>query len=88
MLLRDLTPLDNQQLSIPSYPPLWTKPPASIAHPSEDIPINDFCAKSLLDYEVSTPDRLLLWFSFPNRSFRAIGRIGIRHLQRVSGRDT
>ncbi|EWY79782.1 hypothetical protein FOYG_17072 [Fusarium oxysporum NRRL 32931] len=38
-------------LSIPSYPPLWTKPPASIAHPSEDIPINDFCAKSLLDYE-------------------------------------
>ncbi|KAH7494063.1 hypothetical protein FOMA001_g2173 [Fusarium oxysporum f. sp. matthiolae] len=38
-------------LSIPSYPPLWTKPPASIAHPSEDIPVNDFCAKSLLDYE-------------------------------------
>ncbi|KAJ3466678.1 hypothetical protein MRS44_004242 [Fusarium solani] len=38
-------------LSIPSYPPLWTKPAASIAHPGEDIQVNDFCAKSLLDYE-------------------------------------
>ncbi|KAJ5643327.1 uncharacterized protein N7484_005834 [Penicillium longicatenatum] len=39
------------QLTIPSYPPLWTKPAASLAHPNEDIPVNDFCAKSLLDYE-------------------------------------
>ncbi|KAH7124645.1 hypothetical protein EDB81DRAFT_699055 [Dactylonectria macrodidyma] len=38
-------------LSIPSYPPLWTKPAASLAHPGQDIPVNDFCAKSLLDYE-------------------------------------
>ncbi|UKZ74763.1 hypothetical protein TrVFT333_002433 [Trichoderma virens FT-333] len=36
---------------IPSYPPVWTKPAAALAHPDEDIPINDFCAKSLLDYE-------------------------------------
>ncbi|OAQ64693.2 fumarylacetoacetate hydrolase family protein [Pochonia chlamydosporia 170] len=38
-------------LTVPSYPPLWTKPAASLAHPGEAIPINDFCAKSLLDYE-------------------------------------
>ncbi|KAB5554728.1 hypothetical protein GE09DRAFT_1122181 [Coniochaeta sp. 2T2.1] len=38
-------------LPIPSYPPLWTKPAASLSHPGEEIPINDFCAKSLLDYE-------------------------------------
>ncbi|KAK4065662.1 hypothetical protein Trihar35433_7782 [Trichoderma harzianum] len=38
-------------LEIPSYPPVWTKPAATLAHPDEDIPINDFCAKSLLDYE-------------------------------------
>ena len=44
----------DEKLSVPSYPPLWTKPAASIAHPGEDIPINDFCAKSLLDYEAST----------------------------------
>lgn len=43
------------QLTIPSYPPLWTKPAASLAHPNEDIPVNDFCAKSLLDYEVRAP---------------------------------
>ncbi|KFZ03500.1 hypothetical protein V502_10899 [Pseudogymnoascus sp. VKM F-4520 (FW-2644)] len=39
------------RLAIPSYPPLWTKPAASLADPDEDIPVNDFCAKSLLDYE-------------------------------------
>ncbi|KAJ5645282.1 hypothetical protein N7507_011293 [Penicillium longicatenatum] len=39
------------RLTIPSYPPLWTKPAASLAHPNENIPVNDFCAKSLLDYE-------------------------------------
>ncbi|KAJ4350318.1 uncharacterized protein N0V89_008939 [Didymosphaeria variabile] len=39
------------KLAIPSYPPLWTKPAKSIAAPDETIPINDFCAKSLLDYE-------------------------------------
>ncbi|KAH7126061.1 hypothetical protein EDB81DRAFT_810367 [Dactylonectria macrodidyma] len=38
-------------LTIPSCPPLWTKPAASLAYPDEDIPIGDFCAKSLLDYE-------------------------------------
>ncbi|KAJ3454105.1 hypothetical protein MRS44_017999 [Fusarium solani] len=40
-----------RRLPIPSYPPLWTKPVASIAHPFERIPVNDLCAKSLLDYE-------------------------------------
>ncbi|KAJ5099942.1 hypothetical protein N7532_006943 [Penicillium argentinense] len=39
------------KLPIPSHPPLWTKPAASLAHPEEEIPVNDFCAKSLLDYE-------------------------------------
>ncbi|SPJ80017.1 related to bifunctional 4-hydroxyphenylacetate degradation enzyme [Fusarium torulosum] len=39
------------ELPIPSYPPLWTKPVASIAHPFEGIPVNEFCAKSFLDYE-------------------------------------
>ncbi|KAH8197717.1 hypothetical protein TruAng_008134 [Truncatella angustata] len=39
------------ELTIPSYPPLWTKPAASLAHPDEDIPVNNFCARSLLDYE-------------------------------------
>lgn len=42
----------NEQLSPAAYPPLWMKPAASLAHPSEDIPINEFCAKSMLDYEV------------------------------------
>jgi hypothetical protein len=44
-----------KQLAIPAYPPLWTKPTSAIAHPDEDIPVNDFCAKSLLDYEVLSP---------------------------------
>ncbi|KAH7070556.1 hypothetical protein BKA63DRAFT_568934 [Paraphoma chrysanthemicola] len=39
------------ELAVPSDPPLWTKPVAALAHPDEDISINDFCAKSLLDYE-------------------------------------
>ncbi|KAH7024520.1 fumarylacetoacetate hydrolase family protein [Microdochium trichocladiopsis] len=39
------------KLNIPSCPPLWTKPATSLASPGEDIPVNDFCAKSLLDYE-------------------------------------
>ncbi|KAJ6787999.1 hypothetical protein PWT90_01111 [Aphanocladium album] len=38
-------------LKVPSCPPLWTKPAASLAHPNEVIPINDFCAKAFLDYE-------------------------------------
>ncbi|KAJ0134109.1 hypothetical protein HZ326_22839 [Fusarium oxysporum f. sp. albedinis] len=38
-------------LTLTSVPPLWTKPAASLANPGEDIPINDFCAKSLPDYE-------------------------------------
>jgi 2-keto-4-pentenoate hydratase/2-oxohepta-3-ene-1,7-dioic acid hydratase in catechol pathway len=41
-----------EQLEVPSYPPLWTKPALSIAHPDEEIRLNDFCAKSLPDYEV------------------------------------
>ena len=32
---------------------MWTKPAASLARPGEAIPINDFCARSLLDYEVN-----------------------------------
>ncbi|KAG7425469.1 Fumarylacetoacetate hydrolase domain-containing protein 2 [Fusarium oxysporum f. sp. raphani] len=55
--LHDLT--DNHEtrtvtirrLTSTSVPPLWTKPAASLANPGEDIPINDFCAKSLPDYE-------------------------------------
>ncbi|KAJ4050754.1 hypothetical protein NW761_005551 [Fusarium oxysporum] len=55
--LHDLT--DNHEtrtvtirrLTLTSVPPLWTKPAASLANPGEDIPINDFCAKSLPDYE-------------------------------------
>lgn len=39
------------QLSVTKYPPLWTKPAASLADPGETIPINQFCATSLLDYE-------------------------------------
>ncbi|KAF5572705.1 bifunctional 4-hydroxyphenylacetate degradation enzyme [Fusarium pseudoanthophilum] len=38
-------------LTLSSVPPLWTKPAASLANPDEDIPLNDFCAKSLPDYE-------------------------------------
>lgn len=54
VLIPDQT-LNNSctQLAVPSYPPLWTKPAASLAHPDEDIQVNDFCAKSLLDYEVT-----------------------------------
>lgn len=40
-----------EQLAVPKYPPLWTKPPASLADPEEVIPVNEFCATSLLDYE-------------------------------------
>ncbi|KAB5511434.1 hypothetical protein GE09DRAFT_982072 [Coniochaeta sp. 2T2.1] len=39
------------KLDVPSCPPLWTKPATSLANPDEEIPVNDFCAKSLLDYE-------------------------------------
>ncbi|KIX07318.1 uncharacterized protein Z518_01971 [Rhinocladiella mackenziei CBS 650.93] len=38
-------------LKVPSNPPLWTKPAASLANPDEDIPINDFCAKAFPDWE-------------------------------------
>ncbi|KLP13329.1 bifunctional 4-hydroxyphenylacetate degradation enzyme [Fusarium fujikuroi] len=40
-----------RRLTLTSVPPLWTKPAASLANPDEDIPLNDFCAKSLPDYE-------------------------------------
>jgi 2-keto-4-pentenoate hydratase/2-oxohepta-3-ene-1,7-dioic acid hydratase in catechol pathway len=33
------------------YPPLWTKPAASLADPGEDIPLDEFCALSFPDYE-------------------------------------
>ncbi|ORX96763.1 hypothetical protein BCR34DRAFT_497488 [Clohesyomyces aquaticus] len=38
-------------LSVPSYPPLWTKPAAALAHPNQEISVSDFCARSLPDYE-------------------------------------
>ncbi|KAI1340074.1 fumarylacetoacetate hydrolase family protein [Xylariaceae sp. FL0016] len=38
-------------LQMSKTPPLWTKPPATLAHPSQDIYVNDHCAKSLPDYE-------------------------------------
>ncbi|PVI03657.1 hypothetical protein DM02DRAFT_696995 [Periconia macrospinosa] len=40
-----------QRLTVPSYPPLWTKPAAALAHPNQEISVNDFCARSLPDYE-------------------------------------
>jgi 2-keto-4-pentenoate hydratase/2-oxohepta-3-ene-1,7-dioic acid hydratase in catechol pathway len=46
-LICPLTP----KLSVTKYPPLWTKPAASLANPGEDIPIDEFCATSLPDYE-------------------------------------
>ncbi|KAH8912910.1 hypothetical protein BR93DRAFT_942662 [Coniochaeta sp. PMI_546] len=45
-----------RRLGIPSCPPLWTKPSASLAHPGEAIPINNFCARSLPDYEANCKD--------------------------------
>ncbi|KAF7189655.1 Fumarylacetoacetate hydrolase domain-containing protein 2 [Pseudocercospora fuligena] len=38
-------------LPIPKNPPLWLKPAAALANPDDEIPINKFCAESLLDYE-------------------------------------
>ncbi|GKZ18424.1 hypothetical protein AbraCBS73388_000994 [Aspergillus brasiliensis] len=38
-------------LNVPSNPPLWTKPAASLAAPDETIPISRFCASHLPDYE-------------------------------------
>lgn len=51
---------DQPQLGVPKNPPLWTKPYASLASPDEDVPINKFCASSLLDYEVSCPRARIL----------------------------
>ncbi|WPB05550.1 uncharacterized protein RHO25_010203 [Cercospora beticola] len=39
------------KLTVPKYPPLWTKPAASLADPDEAITVNEFCATSLLDFE-------------------------------------
>ncbi|GME33968.1 hypothetical protein EDB81DRAFT_699055 [Neofusicoccum parvum] len=38
-------------VDIPKYPPLWTKPATSLAHPGEEIVMQNFCASSLPDYE-------------------------------------
>lgn len=46
-----LTRLFTSKLSATKYPPLWTKPAASLANPGEDIPLDEFCATSLPDYE-------------------------------------
>lgn len=40
-----------RKLTVTKYPPLWTKPATSLANPDEDIPLDDFCATSLPDYE-------------------------------------
>ncbi len=34
-----------------NYPTLWNKPARALANPDQDIPVNEFCATSLLDYE-------------------------------------
>ncbi|PPJ59949.1 hypothetical protein CBER1_09899 [Cercospora berteroae] len=41
----------HTKLTVPKYPPLWTKPAASLADSDEAIPVNEFCATSLLDFE-------------------------------------
>ncbi|PIG69127.1 fumarylacetoacetate hydrolase [Aspergillus arachidicola] len=38
-------------LNVPANPPLWTKPPATLASPHETIPISRFCASHLPDWE-------------------------------------
>ena len=43
----------TKQLNVPSNPPVWTKPAASLAAPNETIPVSRFCASHLPDYEVS-----------------------------------
>ncbi|KAL2855329.1 hypothetical protein BJY01DRAFT_257056 [Aspergillus pseudoustus] len=39
------------KLNVPSHPPLWTKPAASLSAPNETIPVSRFCASHLPDYE-------------------------------------
>ncbi|KAL4816725.1 hypothetical protein BDW67DRAFT_175338 [Aspergillus spinulosporus] len=39
------------KLNIPSNPPLWTKPSASLSSPNETILVSRFCASHLPDYE-------------------------------------
>ncbi|SMR55400.1 unnamed protein product [Zymoseptoria tritici ST99CH_1A5] len=39
------------KLNVTKYPPLWTKPATSLADPGEDIPLDEFCATSLPDFE-------------------------------------
>ncbi|EAU38015.1 predicted protein [Aspergillus terreus NIH2624] len=41
----------TKQLNVPSNPPVWTKPAASLAAPNETIPVSRFCASHLPDYE-------------------------------------
>ncbi|KAI1346001.1 fumarylacetoacetate hydrolase family protein [Xylaria sp. FL0043] len=38
-------------LKVADSPPLWTKPPAALASPGQDIVLNKYCAASLPDYE-------------------------------------
>ncbi|KAI0484127.1 fumarylacetoacetate hydrolase family protein [Xylariaceae sp. FL0804] len=38
-------------LQVTKTPPLWTKPATALAHPGQDILMNDHCATSLPDYE-------------------------------------
>ncbi|OAA82350.1 Fumarylacetoacetase, protein [Akanthomyces lecanii RCEF 1005] len=40
-----------EQLTMTNYPTLWNKPARALANPDQDIPVNEFCATSLLDYE-------------------------------------
>lgn len=42
-----------QKLSVPANPPVWTKPPATLASPNETISMSRFCASHLPDWEVS-----------------------------------
>ncbi|OJJ07617.1 hypothetical protein ASPVEDRAFT_142159 [Aspergillus versicolor CBS 583.65] len=39
------------KLNVPANPPVWTKPPASLASPNETIPVSRFCASHLPDWE-------------------------------------
>uniref|UniRef100_L2FUG6 Fumarylacetoacetate hydrolase family protein n=1 Tax=Colletotrichum fructicola (strain Nara gc5) TaxID=1213859 RepID=L2FUG6_COLFN len=60
-------------LDIPACPPLWTKPAAALASPGEEIPVNDFCAKSLLDYELPRYSAGQFFFAKAFDKFAPIG---------------
>lgn len=52
-LYKVLQRLIKNQLNIPVNPPVWTKPPATLAGPDKIITMNQFCASHLPDWEVS-----------------------------------